>query len=110
MRKGIYKETLDILEPFATAHPGYTYWVCDWVHCAGIDPQRFGSSQKAWAAMMDMLEDVETMSSDPKDSQHRVFISAAPKGSSYMKSKTVVAVWEDWTVHKEDGLMQIKLS
>ena len=42
--------------------------------------------------------------------QHRVFISAAPKGAGYMGSDTVVAVWEDWTVHKEDGLMQVKLS
>ena len=110
MRKGIYKETLDILEPFATAHPGYTYWVCDWVHCAGMEPQHHRSANGAWAAMMDTLEDVETMGSDPKDSQHRVFISAAPKGVGYMGSETIVAVWEDWSVHKEDGLIQTKLS
>jgi hypothetical protein len=60
--------------------------------------------------MMDTLEDVETMGSDPKDSQHRVFISAAPKGVGYMGSDTVVAVWEDWSVHKDDGLIQTKLS
>lgn len=108
MRKEVSKETLDILRPFAAAHPKHSYWVVDWTKSNGIEPEYFRSPQKAWSEMMKLAEDA----SDGVDlgaDGHRVFIAAGPKGKGFIDANTVVAVWEDGSVHDTDGLFYIQL-
>lgn len=108
MRKEVFKETLNILQPFAVTHPGYSYWVVDWTKPNGIEPIYYRSSEKAWAQMMELAEIASDGIADGADG-HRVFVTAAPRGNGFKNSTTVVAVWEDDSVHGITGLSLISL-